>query len=58
MLINVGVLVTSCIIQPPPPSVLQEEEGRSDASDACVKTRGSVRRASGLVQTVFRETSG
>jgi hypothetical protein len=49
MLINVGVLATSCIILPPAPSVLQE--GSSDPSDACVWTRGSVRRASGLVQT-------
>src|SRR5882757_5663941 len=49
MLINVGVLRTGCIILPPAPSVLQE--GSSDASDAGVKTRGSVRRISGLVQT-------
>jgi hypothetical protein len=53
MLINVGVLRTGCIILPPAPSVLQE--GSSDGSDAGVKTRGSVRRTSGLVQTPLWE---
>jgi len=53
MLINVGVLRTGCIILPPAPSVLQEAS--SDASDAGVKTRRSVRRTSGLVQTPLWE---
>ncbi len=45
MLIDVG-LPAICVILPPAPSVLQE-----DSSDACVYTRGSVRRASGFVLT-------
>jgi hypothetical protein len=43
MLIDVG-LPAICVILPPASSVLQE-----DSSDACVNTRGSVRRTSGLV---------
>jgi len=45
MLIDVR-LPAICVILPPAPSVLQE-----DSSDACVNTRGSVRRASGFVLT-------
>jgi hypothetical protein len=45
-LIDVEVLATICVILPPAPSVLQE-----GSSDACVYTRGSVRRASGFVLT-------
>ena len=39
MLIDVERLATICVILPPAPSVLQE-----GSSDACVYTRGSVRR--------------
>jgi hypothetical protein len=46
MLIDVERLATICVILPPAPSVLQE-----GGSDACVYTRGSVRRASGFVLT-------
>src|SRR6266700_3130753 len=44
--IGAEFLVTICVILPPAPSVLQE-----GSSDACVYTRGSVRRASGFVLT-------
>jgi len=50
MLINVTVLATSCINLPPAPSVLQE--GSSDGSGASAKTRGSVRRAIGLIHAL------
>ena len=44
--IDVAILATISIILPPAPSVLQE-----GSPDACVYTRGSVRRASGFVLT-------
>jgi hypothetical protein len=49
-LIDVALRATMCGILPPAPFVLQE-----DSSDACVYTRGSVRRASGFVPTGFEE---
>jgi hypothetical protein len=49
-LIGVELLATICVILPPAPSVLQE-----GSSDACVYTRGSVRRASGFVLTGKQE---
>jgi len=52
MLIDVG-LPAICVILPPASSVLQE-----DSSDACVNTRGSVRRASGFVLTGKPELIG
>jgi hypothetical protein len=45
MLIDI-CLATTCVILPPAPSALQ-----AGSSDACVYTRGSVRRASGFVLT-------
>ena len=52
MLIDVR-LQAICAILPPAPSVLQE-----DSLDACVYTRGSVRRASGFVLTGNTEIIG
>jgi len=49
MLIDVGLLAMHVIL-PPAPSVLQE-----GSPDACVYTRGSVRRASGFVLTGKQE---
>ncbi len=46
--IGAEFLVTICVILPPAPSVLQEGSSEG-SSDACVYTRGSVRRASGFV---------
>ena len=45
MLIDICLAII-CVILPPAPSVLQ-----AGSSDACVYTRGSVRRASGFVLT-------
>lgn len=50
MLIDVELLATICVIPPPAPSLLQE-----GSSDACVYTRGSVRRTSGFVLTSYTE---
>ena len=49
-LIDVELLATICVILPPAPSVLQEGSSEG-SSDACVYTRGSVRRASGFLLT-------
>jgi hypothetical protein len=43
---HVAVLATISVILPPAPSVFQER-----SSDACIYTRGIVRRASGFVLT-------
>ena len=51
MLIDICLAII-CVILPPAPSVLQ-----AGSSDACVYTRGSVRRASGFVLTGFCEVS-
>src|SRR5713101_366100 len=55
--IGAEFLVTICVILPPAPSVLQEGSSEG-SSDACVYTRGSVRRASGFVVCWACSTAG